>query len=384
MAREVATGSLLARMLQESRAEIAAEWRRILADAGLPYQQRMARTEPDAVRAGFDQIIGFAIAALSAPEPAARAEAREGLLALYRQFGRRWAEAEGAEPALVADPPRVTQAARHVLLGRYAPALSPDEVLEVVRALDALAMDMALARVYGYMNYKEEVLAAQQRTLSSLTDELTHVETQQRRAIALELHDSLAQQLVSLFSGIQHCERLIERDAEAARHELARLRRIAQETIRDARGMIRDLHFSGTAQGGGIAALDEYVADLEADTGIRHTFRNLGPPVELAPTQEALVLRIIQEALINARKHAAPSRIEVVMEDAGDALRVSVCDDGCGFDVAEAQARSRRRGRFGLIGMHERAQLLGATLTIASVPGQGTTARLTVPREGSP
>ena len=381
MVQETAPGSLLGRMLERSRAEIAAEWRRLLADQGLPSQQRMARTEPDAIQTNFDRIIGLAIASLSAPDAEARAGARAGLLALYRQFGRSWAEADGAEPGRAAEPPRVTQAAWRVLLRRHA-ALSRDEWLQVVQEIDALAMDLTLSRVYGYMSYKEELLAAQQRTLASLTDELTRVETQQRRAVALELHDSLAQQLVSLLSGIQHCERLVGRDAGAAGRELVRLRRIAQDTIRDARGMIRDLHFGGTAPGGGIAALGDYVADLEADTGIRHTFRGAGAAGELGPTQEALVLRIIQEALINARKHAAPGRIDVVIEDAGDALRVSVRDDGRGFDVGEAQDRSRRRGRFGLIGMRERAQLLGATLDIISAPGRGTAVGLTVPRRG--
>jgi signal transduction histidine kinase len=370
-------------MITESREEIVDEWQRVLAETGLPYQKHMARTNPERVGSGFDRIAGFAIAALSAPASPLGNEARDQLLALYQQYGRRWAQSEGAEPSMVAEPPRISQAIRCVLIKRYASEVRPEELLQVVLLLDTLSMDMALARVFGYMSYKEEVLTRQQHELSLLADELTHVEAQQRRAVALELHDSLAQQLVSVFSGIQHCERLIERDIDAARHELTRLRQIAQETIRDARGMIRDLHFGGTSQGGGIAGLSEYVSDLEADTGIRHTFRRLGPVAELAPTQEALVIRIIQEALINARKHAAPRRINIVIKYDAETLRVSVRDDGCGFDVHEARDRSRRRGRFGLIGMQERAQLLGALLTIVSAPGKGTTISLTMPREGS-
>jgi two-component system, NarL family, sensor histidine kinase DegS len=226
------------------------------------------------------------------------------------------------------------------------------------------------------------VLAVQRAALQSLADELAQVETRQRRAIALELHDSLAQQLAHLYSGIQHCERLIERDPEAAQLELGRLRRIVQETIREARAMIRDLHFGAAAQGEGLAELGDYIAALEADTGVRHTFRLAGPLTELTPTQEALVLRIIQEALINVRKHAAASHIEVVFGDVDGELRAIVRDDGVGFDVEEARARSRRRGRFGLIGMRERAQLLDASLDILSAPGQGTTVCLTMPRAG--
>lgn len=380
-AQETTAGTLLAHLLKESRAEIAEEWRRLLLTRGLPYQQRLARENPDALRAEFERIIGLAIIWLGASDSEARCEARRQLLDMYRGFGRRWAEAEGAEPALAIDSPRITQAASQVLFTKYAASLQPDEMLDSMITLNRLAMDLAMARVYGYMSFKEEVLIAQQRMVSRLVDELAQVETKERRALALTLHDSLAQHLVSLFSGIQHAERLAERDLRATRQELLRLKRIAQETIQEARNMIRDLHFGVTGQGGGFSALADYISDLEADTGIRHEFRLAAPQPSLAPAHEALVIRIIQEAVINAHKHAACDRIQIIVEETETMLSVLVCDNGRGFNVEEMLNRSRRRGRFGLVGMQERAQLLGANLTIESCPGKGTMVRLTVPKE---
>ena len=368
-------------MFRQSRAQIIDEWLRLLATCGLPHQRSEARSAPDALRARIEHTIGLIITYLSAPDPAAQRDAREALLAKYRLLGRRWAEEEGAEPALAVGPPRLMQAASNVLLTGYAPDLTAQELQDCVLALNALVMDLAMARIYGYISYKEELLAAQQQTVSRLLDELTHVETKERRSLALELHDSLAQRLVSLFSGIQHCERLIERDVKAAHQELLRLRRIAQETIRGARVLIRDLHFGVIDHGGGFAALGDYIGDLEADTGIRHHFRVTGCPADLAPVQEALVIRIVQEALINAHKHAAANRIDISVEERDGALVVAIRDNGRGFQVEEALARSRRRGRFGLIGMRERAQLLGATLEIESCPGRGTSVRLEMPPE---
>jgi len=380
-AQGTTTGTLLARLLEESRAEIATEWRHLLLTRGLPYQQRLAREDPDALRAQFEQIIGLAITSLGALDPEVRREARRQLLDIYRGLGRRWAAAEGADPALAVDSPRITQAASQVLFTKYAASLQPDELLDSMIALNRLAMDLAMARVYGYMSFKEEVLMAQQRTVSRLIDELAQVETKERRALALTLHDSLAQHLVSLFSGIQHAERLVERDLSATRQELLRLKRIAQATIQEARNMIRDLHFGVTGHGGGFSALADYLSDLEADTGIRHEFHCAAPQPSLAPAHEALVIRIIQEAVINAHKHAACDRIQIAVEETETMLSVSVCDNGRGFNVEEALSRSRRRGRFGLLGMQERAQLLGASLTIESCPSKGTIVRLTVPKE---
>jgi signal transduction histidine kinase len=371
---------LLAQILQESRAEITAEWGRLLSTRGLPYQRRIA-TEPESLRASFDNIIALVIDYLYATDDLAREEAKGHYTTLYRELGRRWAQEERALPEEAIGAPRIVQAIVHVLLSRWSARLAPEELLDILKTLNTLAMDLSMARVYGYMRYKEEELAAQRATVSRLLDELTHVETKERRSLALDLHDSLAQRLVSLFNGIQHAERLIERDVAGAHQELTHLKEIAQDTIRDARSMIRDLHFGVTGQNGGFSALAEYLEDLEAETGVPHNFRIVGATIELSPARESLVIRIIQEAVINAHKHADADRIEISVNGTGGGLEVVVRDNGRGFDVEAALARSRKRGRFGLVGMQERAQLLGATLSIESAPGRGATIRLLMTAE---
>jgi two-component system sensor histidine kinase DegS len=247
--------------------------------------------------------------------------------------------------------------------------------------LNGLAMELSMARVYGYMHYKDEELAGQRATVSRLMDELTHVETNERRSLALDLHDSLAQRLVSLFNGIQHAERLVTRDPSSTSQELSHLKQIARDTIRDARNMIRDLHFGVTGQDGGFAALADYLEDLELETGVAHTFRITDPTPHLSPARESLMIRIIQEAVINAHKHAAADRIEIIVSSTSGGIEVLVQDNGRGFEVDTALAQSRRRGRFGLVGMQERAQLLRGTLTITSRPGQGARIRLSLTAE---
>src|SRR5690606_15849732 len=101
-----------------------------------------------------------------------------------------------------------------------------------------------------------------------------------------------------------------------------------------------------------------------------------GPLPELTPDQEHQVLRILQEAVTNALRHAKASRVDVTLAAADGALVARVADDGVGFDPA---ARILRARRLGLTSMHDRAEALGGTMDISSTPGRGTTVELRVP-----
>jgi two-component system sensor histidine kinase UhpB len=89
--------------------------------------------------------------------------------------------------------------------------------------------------------------------------------------------------------------------------------------------------------------------------------------------------RIVQEALTNVRRHAAASEVEIRLEWGAEQLELSVADDGRGFVVEEALDRAPSEKRFGLLGMQERAYLMGGTLEIDSAPGEGTVVRIILP-----
>lgn len=372
-------GAVLARLIEESWDVIGDEWVELLASAGLPHQRRIAQEEPAALRSTYTRIVGYTVGAVGLPSSRRAQRSYARLLKLYETFGREWAERD-LPPGRAAEAPRITQAIWRVISRPAALTLNPSELVACVTALNALAMDLAMARVSGYLSHKEGLLRAQRESVSRLLDELTQVETKHRKALALELHDHLAQQLASVLNGIQYCERLVHRDEEMLETNLAQVKQTTRDAIKDVRTTIRDLRFGIASQGGGIAALGEYLEDLESDTGIVHEVRTSDDLPELPPTQEAQVLRIIQQALTNAHRHSHAGRIAVVVERSGDALSVSVSDDGCGFDLAEALALARKRGRLGLIGMQERAEFLGATLDIASKKDLGTSVRLRLPR----
>jgi signal transduction histidine kinase len=368
------TTPLLRRVLQQCRDEIVAGCVQSFAARHPAAYARRLRDHDDPA-ATYEYLADLVLDYVSASDHTERDKALEAVLAHRREQGRYCASAGVFEPANLTFPPPITELTAHILVERYAGELTAGELLDALTTLHTLAVEMSTALLYGYLSQREEMLADQKLTVSRLLDELTHVEGNERRSLALELHDGLAQRLVMLSSGIQHCERLVKRDTRAADEELHRLGRVARDTIRDVRALIRDLHIGVAGQGGGFVELPEYISNIEEETGIRHDYHVSGA-VSLSPAQEAQVIRIIQEALNNVHKHAAADHVEIAVVDAEGSLTVTVRDNGRGFNVAQAQSGAKRHRRFGLTGMQERARFLGATLSVESAPGCGTLIRL--------
>jgi signal transduction histidine kinase len=204
--------------------------------------------------------------------------------------------------------------------------------------------------------------------------ELSIVE--ERNRLARELHDSVSQKLFGLVLTAEAAATLLDRDPRAAGEQVARLGELAQEALRELRELIFELRPPSLEQEGLAATMRKQVDMLRRVHG-REIELRLAGAAYCAPQAEAEVLRIAQEALNNALRHAGPARIELRMEARDGRLIVTVADDGAGFDPNEPGLRSRR---LGLTSMEERARALGGTLAVVSRPGEGTTVTLEVPR----
>lgn len=204
---------------------------------------------------------------------------------------------------------------------------------------------------------------------------------EERASLARELHDNLCQ-VLSYINLQAHSIRGLASSGQTAEtvSGVSRLIDVAQQASDDVREYIRDVQREKMSQKGFVKALREYIAqvkqvhgldvDLEVPQDIDQTM------LSGLATQE--LLRIVQEAVNNIRKHAEASYILLKMESDAAVVRIVVTDDGKGFDPA---ACGRRTG-FGLTTMRERAEKLGGTLEIASVLGQGTKVAATIPRKG--
>ncbi len=201
--------------------------------------------------------------------------------------------------------------------------------------------------------------------------------SEERLRIAQEMHDGLAQVLayVNIKSQVvrEHLKR--EHTEEASKH-LDQLAAAAREVYADVRESIIGLR-SAAANGSSPAdALREYVANWEAHSGIACRL-HLDTDLRVPAGAELQVLRIVQEALANVRKHSKARHADVRIEQADGRLRITVQDDGVGFNPAGLGRAELPR--FGLATMRERAESVGGRFQLDSTPGEGTRVTIEVP-----
>jgi signal transduction histidine kinase len=199
---------------------------------------------------------------------------------------------------------------------------------------------------------------------------------QERVRIAHEMHDGLAQVLGYVNTKVQAAEMYMKRDkTEEARAQLRELAVAARQAYADVRESIVGLR-TLPGQRSMSEVLREYLDRWQEMSGVS-TSLTIETDVKLRESQELQLVRIVQEALTNVRKHAKASHARVDVCRNGYELLTTIADDGLGFSAA---ARSRSQfPQFGLSTMRERAESIGGTLVVDSTPGQGTKVRFTLP-----
>lgn len=211
-----------------------------------------------------------------------------------------------------------------------------------------------------------------QQALKQYIGRLTHSQEEERERIARELHDGIVQELIALDHRVQRIQRTFSSEGrlveqlEALRHQIGHLITELRRTCQ----ALRPLYLEEV---GLIPALEAMARDADA------LFKVEGKPRRLSPEDELALYRIVQEALSNARRHAEATRVEVVVTFVPSAVHVCVRDNGKGFRVPANLGKLTAAGHFGLLSMAERAQLMGAHLTIESAPQAGTTVEVVLP-----
>ena len=214
----------------------------------------------------------------------------------------------------------------------------------------------------------EEVRSARER-MQTLSRRVVEVQEKERRAIAHELHDGAGQSLTAILLGLSLLQRELAADP-AVVERIVELRRIADAVMEDLHRISVDLRPASLEHLGLVPALRQHLARVERHSNLRVNFlqRNLDD-MRLAEVVETALFRVVQEAVTNVVRHAGATRIDVVVVRHGGRVRVVVEDDGAGFEPTEAE----HGDHIGLIGMRERAEALGGTLTVETAPGRGAT-----------
>jgi PAS domain S-box-containing protein len=204
-----------------------------------------------------------------------------------------------------------------------------------------------------------------------LVSRLVQAQEAERRKVADELHDLIGQNLTALGIDLQALKQRLQSGGDTvAAPRLDAMAALLDSTIDAIRGVMTDLRPAALEEFGLVSAVRWHASQFAKRTGMKVAMRNTGRELRLPRDQELALFRIVQEALTNAAKHSGGSSIDIAVSWRQGRLRLTVADDGGGFQDA-AGARSARRGGFGLPTMRERAESLGGTLSI-EFPGKGT------------
>ncbi|MET9864371.1 GAF domain-containing sensor histidine kinase [Streptomyces smyrnaeus] len=203
--------------------------------------------------------------------------------------------------------------------------------------------------------------------------ELTIAE--ERTRIGHELHDAVAQKLFSLRLTAQAATALVDRDPARAKAELHEVARLSGEAADELRAAVIEMRPAALDEDGLVATLRTQAQVLDRAHSAEVDFECDGVRALPAAQEEAL-LRVAQEALHNALRHADASHVRVALTRRGPSVVLRVTDDGAGFDPGAVRSAGRH---LGLVSMRDRASGVGGTLTVQSEPGKGTVVEMEVP-----
>jgi len=272
------------------------------------------------------------------------------------------------------------------LLGRS--VRTPEGLAQLLTAMIDVTAEKQLAadRAYAYeaeqrksddLAHEVEQRIATEERVKALLERLVNVQEEERRRLALNLHDHLGQQLTALRLTLSTL-RDAGSDVERTR-QFDRVEQIVSQLDRDVDFLAWELRPPALDDVGLEAALAEFVRQWSTANVVVaefHASAKSGP--RLSPDIESHLYRIVQEALNNVSKHAQASHVSVILERRVDETRVIIEDDGSGFELADELMRIKR-GSMGLTGIRERVALIGGDFELESAPGKGTTLFVRIP-----
>ncbi len=217
------------------------------------------------------------------------------------------------------------------------------------------------------------------KSMRSYARQIITAQEEERKRMARELHDDTAQSLVALSRQLDGLLSGDDRGSKHIKQRLEELRQLTAEISQGVRGFSQALRPSTLDDLGLLPTLEGLTAKLSEEDGVEVKLEVLGHKRRLSPETDLVLFRIAQEALTNVRKHSQATRVVTTVEFGDGIVRLTISDNGRGFKVPDRPGELVETGKLGLIGMFERAQLLGGTLKVQSQPGQGTTVVAEIP-----
>lgn len=236
-------------------------------------------------------------------------------------------------------------------------------------------------RMIGSMVNITEQREAQQelehsyRTIRELSDHLHQVREEERKSIAREIHDELGQQVTVMKMEITWLISEIKSENPLVRQKMEGLLDVLKETVQSIRRISSELRPSLLDDLGLSAAMEWHLKEFEKRSGVQTHFESHIPDTELPDTVRIALFRILQESLTNVARHAQASNVVVSIIYHQETIAMTVTDDGNGMDTS----RLKHSKTYGILGMKERAGMMGGNYHIESAPGKGTSINVEIP-----
>lgn len=249
--------------------------------------------------------------------------------------------------------------------GKFDAIEDPVGGVEEIRQLQSELIHMA-----------HKVQSAQQ-SLHGYIGAITAAQEDERRRLARELHDDTIQALIALKQRVQLAQ--IAQNTESKADSLTEILSLTEQTIENLRRLTRALRPIYLEDLGLVTALEMLAREVGQASGIAVEFERQGPEKRLEPAAELALYRIAQEALSNIIRHSQATHATLSIRFTAQTVVMQVIDNGKGFDVPKSPAEFAPSGHYGLLGLYERADLIGAALEIQSANGKGTQLEVTMP-----
>lgn len=222
---------------------------------------------------------------------------------------------------------------------------------------------------------------AAQEGLHDYIGAITAAQEEERTRLARELHDDTIQAVIALKQRVQLSQKLVK--DQNGRQSLKELEDLAEQTIENLRRLTRALRPIYLEDLGLVTALEMLARETGQNNQLVVSFQKTGQERRIARESELSLYRIAQEALNNAVKHSKATRADLSITFGSSEIQMEVSDNGKGFNVPNSPTEFASNGHFGLLGLHERADLIGARLEIESASGKGTSLKVVL-SESSP
>jgi len=282
--------------------------------------------------------------------------------------------------------------------------LSPDEAVWVdvgYRGMAAIALSPPLERPVGVLVLlrrtpwrldrrdavrledlaAEAVAALRSHSLAIKVAEVAVL--QERLNLAREIHDGLASDLAAVVALFKYYEQRRQRDPDDASQLLPQLRSMTEEILAGARNILQSLRPKTIRSQGLLASVLKLVDQFGRMNLVETNVSIRGEESTVAPEQKEVIFQVLRESLSNVRKHAQARNLWVVLDLSSTPWVMTIRDDGRGFDVRQIAEDPRKGGSYGLVGMRERAELIGGTFEMVSQTFEGTLVTLIGPPERS-